>query len=241
MHWSVPSTSIRWHFLIFYCVKSKLWVRRTQKLFCQKQRADEWKNQFPVTHIFLRLFIAGYPRYCTVTTLPDGTTVLNGGRSRRGKPRGPPGSRELQTALKGCDDPMFLDFIRRCLEWDPVTRMTPNAALRHGWLRRRLPRPPPTGDKSSVTDSPSGTLTSMRSTTNSGTSRTNSNNAKMNTIGSMHSASNSGGGSSASAAVTAAAVAAKLDANLHSRHNSTTASSVTVASTKLPQIPNTIS
>ena len=85
---------------------------------------------------------AGYPRYCTATTLPDGTTVLNGGRSRRGKPRGPPGSRELQTALKGCDDPLFLDFIRRCLEWDPAARMTPNAALRHAWLRRRLPRPP---------------------------------------------------------------------------------------------------
>ena len=86
--------------------------------------------------------ILGYPRYCTATTLPDGTTVLNGGRSRRGKPRGPPGSRELQTALKGCDDPLFLDFIRRCLEWDPAARMTPNAALRHAWLRRRLPRPP---------------------------------------------------------------------------------------------------
>ena len=88
---------------------------------------------------------AGYPRYCTATTLPDGTTVLNGGRSRRGKPRGPPGSRELQTALKGCDDPLFLDFIRRCLEWDPAARMTPNAALRHAWLRRRLPRPPQVG------------------------------------------------------------------------------------------------
>ena len=46
-------------------------------------------------------WVLGYPRYCTATTLPDGTTVLNGGRSRRGKPRGPPGSRELQTALKG--------------------------------------------------------------------------------------------------------------------------------------------
>lgn len=178
----------------------------------------------------------GYPRYCTVTTLPDGTTVLNGGRSRRGKPRGPPGSRELQTALKGCDDPMFLDFIRRCLEWDPGTRMTPNAALRHGWLRRRLPRPPPTGDKNSVTDSPSGTLTSIRSTTNSGTSRTNSNNAKMNTIGSMHSASNS----QSSAAVSGAA-SQKISeaANLHSRHNSTnTASASSVTNTKLPQIPS---
>jgi hypothetical protein len=63
-------------------------------------------------HSSVFFFSAGYPRYCTATTLPDGTTVLNGGRSRRGKPRGPPGSRELQTALKGCDDPLFLDFIR---------------------------------------------------------------------------------------------------------------------------------
>ena len=93
-----------------------------------------------VFHIFL--FLLGYPRYCTVYTLPDGTNALNGGRSRRGKPRGPPGSRELRTALKGCDDPLFLDFIRRCLEWDPSARMTPTAALRHAWLRRRLPRPP---------------------------------------------------------------------------------------------------
>ena len=207
----------------------------------------EFKIYFYFIHCFQSLMLVwlkclhrynfpGYPRYCTVTTLPDGTTVLNGGRSRRGKPRGPPGSRELQTALKGCDDPMFLDFIRRCLEWDPVTRMTPNAALRHGWLRRRLPRPPPTGEKSSVTDSPSGTLSSMRSTTNSGTSRTNSNNAKMNTIGSLHSASNSG-----SAAVTGSqgkrGGGVVEAADLHSRQ----ASSVTVASTKLPQIPNTIS
>lgn len=46
----------------------------------------------------------GYPRYCTVTTLPDGTTVLNGGRSRRGKVRGPPASKDWSAALKGCDD-----------------------------------------------------------------------------------------------------------------------------------------
>lgn len=84
----------------------------------------------------------GYPRYCTASTLADGTTVLTGGLSRRGKPRGPPGSKELKRALKGCDDPLFLDFLRRCLEWDPEVRMTPSAALRHAWLRRRLPRPP---------------------------------------------------------------------------------------------------
>lgn len=85
----------------------------------------------------------GYPRYCTVNTLPDGSNVLQGGRSRRGKTRGPPGSKDLVTALKGCDDPMFLDFMRRALDWDPQQRLTPAQALRHAWLRRRLPRPPP--------------------------------------------------------------------------------------------------
>lgn len=84
----------------------------------------------------------GYPRYCTVTSGAEGQ-VLTGGRSRRGKYRGPPGSKDLVTALKGCDDPLFLDFMKRCLDWDPSTRMTPPQALRHAWLRRRLPRPPP--------------------------------------------------------------------------------------------------
>ncbi|XP_050530674.1 dual specificity tyrosine-phosphorylation-regulated kinase 2-like [Daktulosphaira vitifoliae] len=86
----------------------------------------------------------GYPRYCTQTTLPDGTTVLKGSISRKGKPRGPPDSKDLSKALKGCDDPLFIDFISQCLEWDPDRRITPAMALRHSWLRRRLPRPPAT-------------------------------------------------------------------------------------------------
>ncbi|CAF0827640.1 unnamed protein product [Rotaria sordida] len=84
----------------------------------------------------------GHPRYCTVTTLPDGTTVLQGGRSKRGKHRGPPGSKDWSQALKNCDDPLFIDFLKRCLEWDPQIRLTPAQALRHSWLRRRLPKPP---------------------------------------------------------------------------------------------------
>ncbi|KAL1492836.1 hypothetical protein ABEB36_011018 [Hypothenemus hampei] len=84
----------------------------------------------------------GIPRYCTCSTMNDGSMVLAGGLSRRGKPRGPPGSKELKRALKGCEDPLFLDFIQRCLDWDPETRLTPNQALRHAWLRRRLPRAP---------------------------------------------------------------------------------------------------
>jgi len=84
----------------------------------------------------------GYPRYCTAVTMPDGSTVLQGGRSRRGKPRGLPGSKDFTTALKGCDDPLFIDFLKRCLEWDPSSRMSASQALRHAWIRRRLPKPP---------------------------------------------------------------------------------------------------
>ncbi|XP_055858157.1 uncharacterized protein LOC129920690 isoform X2 [Episyrphus balteatus] len=84
----------------------------------------------------------GYPRYCMVRTMPDGNVVLIGGHSRRGKPRGPPCSKSLSKALDGCKDPLFLNFIRGCLEWDPEKRLTPAEALKHPWLRRRLPRPP---------------------------------------------------------------------------------------------------
>ena len=96
-----------------------------------------------------RMFFSskGHPRYCSLTQDPDGTTSYNGGRSRRGKFRGPPESKELSRALRGCDDHLFLDFLKHCFEWDPAARMTPPQALRHGWLRRRLPRT--SGDPSS--------------------------------------------------------------------------------------------
>ncbi|KAK2727175.1 dual specificity tyrosine-phosphorylation-regulated kinase 2-like isoform X1 [Artemia franciscana] len=126
-----------------------------------------------------KLFVnsKGYPRYCTATTSITGQVILNGGISRRGKHRGPPGSKSLAMALKGKtnkstsssseviidgesstdplsdmseDETLFMDFINRCLDWDPQTRMTPEEALRHSWLRRRLPRPP---SEKSVTES----------------------------------------------------------------------------------------
>ncbi|KAG8226477.1 hypothetical protein J437_LFUL008775, partial [Ladona fulva] len=86
----------------------------------------------------------GNPRYCCITVLEDGTNVVGGGLSRRGKARGPPGSKTLTHALKGCDDEVFQDFILKCLEWDPNKRMTPEVGLRHPWLKRRLPPAPQT-------------------------------------------------------------------------------------------------
>ncbi|XP_041946864.1 dual specificity tyrosine-phosphorylation-regulated kinase 3 isoform X1 [Alosa sapidissima] len=102
------------------------------KLLEQSKRAKNFINS------------KGHPRYCSASTLASGAVVLNGTRSRRGKMRGPPGSKEWAAALKGCDDPTFIDFLKKCLDWDPATRMTPMQAMRHPWLYKRLPKPVPT-------------------------------------------------------------------------------------------------
>nr|XP_027807087.1 dual specificity tyrosine-phosphorylation-regulated kinase 4 [Marmota flaviventris] len=43
-------------------------------------------------------------------------------------------------------DTSFLDFLRRCLVWEPSLRMTPDQALKHAWIhepRNLKPRPRP--------------------------------------------------------------------------------------------------
>ncbi|XP_046882036.1 dual specificity tyrosine-phosphorylation-regulated kinase 3 isoform X2 [Hypomesus transpacificus] len=107
-----------------------------QKILEQAKRAKNFINS------------KGHPRYCGANTLPTGATVLTGARSRRGKMRGPPGSKEWSSALKGCEDPTFTDFIKKCLDWDPSSRLTPAQALRHPWLYRRLPKSLPVTEKS---------------------------------------------------------------------------------------------
>lgn len=61
-------------------------------------------------------------------------TVSSKGRRRK------PSSKTLQQVLK-CDDEPFLDFLTKCLRWDPDRRMKPDEAIRHEFL---------TGQKSSV-------------------------------------------------------------------------------------------
>lgn len=61
-------------------------------------------------------------------------TVSSKGRRRR------PSSKTLQQVLK-CDDESFLDFISRCLRWDPERRIKPDEAIRHEFI---------TGHKTSV-------------------------------------------------------------------------------------------
>ncbi|KAJ6440340.1 serine/threonine protein kinase [Purpureocillium lavendulum] len=54
-------------------------------------------------------------------------TVSSKGRRRR------PSSKTLQQALK-CDDEAFLDFLARCLRWDPDRRLKPEEAIRHEFI-----------------------------------------------------------------------------------------------------------
>ena len=54
-------------------------------------------------------------------------TVSSKGRRRR------PSSKTLQQALK-CDDEPFIDFLTRCLRWDPDRRMRPEDAIRHEFI-----------------------------------------------------------------------------------------------------------
>ncbi|KAF8244041.1 hypothetical protein K440DRAFT_636575 [Wilcoxina mikolae CBS 423.85] len=50
-------------------------------------------------------------------------------------------SKSLQSALK-CDDEPFLDFVSRCLRWDPEKRMRPDEAMNHEFITgRKAPTP----------------------------------------------------------------------------------------------------
>ncbi|XP_008823736.1 dual specificity tyrosine-phosphorylation-regulated kinase 4 [Nannospalax galili] len=44
-----------------------------------------------------------------------------------------PDSKDLKMVLKTYDT-TFLDFLRRCLVWEPSLRMTPDQALKHAWI-----------------------------------------------------------------------------------------------------------
>lgn len=58
-------------------------------------------------------------------------------KNSRGKVR-MPGSKSIASFLN-CDSPTFVDFIERCLEWDPRKRISPIEALQHDWIVEGLP------------------------------------------------------------------------------------------------------
>lgn len=45
----------------------------------------------------------------------------------------------IMEKLKETPDPQFVDLISRCLEWDPLKRLTPDEGLNHEWILKGLP------------------------------------------------------------------------------------------------------
>ncbi|KAL8714482.1 MAG: hypothetical protein Q9225_006568, partial [Loekoesia sp. 1 TL-2023] len=90
-------------------------------------------------------------------------TVSSKGKRRR------PSSKTLQQALK-CEDEPFLDFITRCLRWDPDRRLKPEEAILHEFITGTKPFSKPFSAASrnlSQQPATSRTQQSATSTTNS--------------------------------------------------------------------------
>ncbi|KAL8747568.1 MAG: hypothetical protein Q9190_000552 [Brigantiaea leucoxantha] len=81
--------------------------------------------------------------------------------SSKGKRRRP-SSKTLQQALK-CEDEAFLDFITRCLRWDPDRRLKPDEATRHEFISgvKAVARPVARSQAPSVSNSPVKRYNSM--------------------------------------------------------------------------------
>uniref|UniRef100_A0AC34G1M5 Dual-specificity kinase n=1 Tax=Panagrolaimus sp. ES5 TaxID=591445 RepID=A0AC34G1M5_9BILA len=79
----------------------------------------------------------GHPRYCSTTMERNGKIILGKGISKSGKIRGIPGSKTWWQATKNMTDELFIDFLKKCLVWDPDTRITASAALKHPWIKNR--------------------------------------------------------------------------------------------------------
>lgn len=71
-----------------------------------------------------------------------------------------PGSRALSKAV-GSTDPVFLDFIAKCLAWDPNARMTPREAAHHEFITGVKPYEDEFGGSASRSRSDTGSETSL--------------------------------------------------------------------------------
>ena len=47
-------------------------------------------------------------------------------------------SKSVEEILES-EDKLFIDLIKRCLEWDPAHRITPEEALLHEWIIQGIP------------------------------------------------------------------------------------------------------
>ncbi|KAM0754666.1 kinase-like protein [Meredithblackwellia eburnea MCA 4105] len=94
--------------------------------------------------------------------------VNSKGRRRR------PGTKTLAQVLK-TDDELFIDFIAKCLTWDPDRRLKPEPAMRHPWIvaGRSRAASPVTTTSSRITRSSTSAVSSASSSLSSSLSSSN--------------------------------------------------------------------
>lgn len=66
----------------------------------------------------------------------DSPILVANSRGRKRKPN----TKTLAQILNNCTDKLFLDFLERCLDWSPISRITPLEALQHEWILTGLPQ-----------------------------------------------------------------------------------------------------
>jgi dual specificity tyrosine-phosphorylation-regulated kinase 2/3/4 len=93
----------------------------------------------------LQLELLGVPADHVLARAKRASEFFSGRRplrssDRKGRPH-PVGSRALTDACK-TQDPLFIDFVSRCLTWDPAARMTAAEAMHHPWaVQAESPEP----------------------------------------------------------------------------------------------------
>lgn len=92
--------------------------------------------------LLLQLELLGLPSIEVLARAKRAEEFFSGGRplkttDRKGRSH-PVGSRALRDACR-TTNPDFLDFVARCLTWDPAERMTPMEALEHPWIAAEEP------------------------------------------------------------------------------------------------------
>lgn len=45
----------------------------------------------------------------------------------------------IMAKLREVPDPLFVNLVANCLEWDPLKRLTPDEGLNHEWILKGLP------------------------------------------------------------------------------------------------------
>ncbi|OQV11652.1 Dual specificity tyrosine-phosphorylation-regulated kinase 4 [Hypsibius exemplaris] len=118
----------------FACVLAELLMGRP--LFPGENEADQLSCIMEVIGLPPRRVLNSAPRarYFFDTSGNPTRTVNTRGKKRV------PGTKPLQAILK-TSDRRFVDFMKRCLEWDPRTRITADQLVSHEWLTGPAGRP----------------------------------------------------------------------------------------------------